>query len=180
MADDIESQRAANLARIVSRGLEACQHPGREADSELDILLQGPHGRAIALGILDYAVTTTAAVKRGAKLWRPFGEKENLLYELVSDRSAIGLRRVKNLLDAGWDPNLTLPGNNRTALMRVTNNWTPGNKEMVEMLMAAGADATLTSVSGQSALDYAPTIMRNYINGYVTDPRYKRRSDLAS
>ncbi|HLW73946.1 MAG TPA: ankyrin repeat domain-containing protein [Gammaproteobacteria bacterium] len=163
----IESQRIANLTRIIARALEACEKPGTEADRELEMLLIGPHARTVALGILEFRSAALSAIKRGARLWLPFGGREHLLYELVSDRSYLGIQRVKNLLEAGWDPNLALPGSNRTALMQVANNWTPGNKEMAELLLAAGADASLASVSGQTALDYAPTIMRNFIKGYV-------------
>lgn len=169
--DDIEisRKRAANLTRVISRGLTACTQEGTEADRELEMLLTGPHARAVALGILEFQAATAKAVARGARLWLPFGDKANLLYELVSDKTELGIQRVKNLLDAGWDPNLRLPGSDRTALMQVTNNWAPNNRTLVSLLLAAGADAKLTSVSGQTALDYAPTVMRDYIRAFIRD-----------
>lgn len=171
--DDVEvsRKRAANLTRIVARGLSACSQEGPAADVELDMLLSGPHAKAVALGILEYPTATAKAVARGARLWLPFGHKANLLYELVADKSELGIARVKNLLDAGWDPNLKVPGSDRTPLMQVTHNWAPANRALVSLLLAAGADADLTSVSGQTALDYAPTVMRNYIRAFQEDVR---------
>lgn len=169
--DDVEisRKRAANLTRVISRGLTACSQEGAAADTELEMLLAGPHAKAVALGILEFQSATAKAVARGARLWLPFGDKANLLYELVSDKTELGIQRVKNLLDAGWDPNLRLPGSHRTALMQVTHNWAPNNRTIVSLLLAAGADAGLTSVSGQTALDYAPTVMRDYIHAFIRD-----------
>lgn len=169
--DDLEisRKRAANLTRVISRALTACSQEGAAADTELEMLLSGPHARVVALGILEFQSATSKAVARGARLWLPFGDKANLLYELVSDKSELGVQRIKNLLDAGWDPNLKLDGSHRTALMQVTHNWAPSNRAIVSLLLAAGADADLTSVSGQTALDYAPTVMRNYIQAFLRD-----------
>jgi len=169
--DDLEisRKRAANLTRIISRALTACSQEGTAADIELEMLLNGPHARVVALGILEFQSATSKAVARGARLWLPFGDKANLLYELVTDKSELGIQRVKNLLDAGWDPNLKIAGSDRTALMQVTNNWAPNNRTLVSLLLAAGADARLTSVSGQTALDYAPTVMRDYIHAFIRD-----------
>jgi len=166
---EIARKRAANLTRVISRGLSACTQAGPQADAELEMLLTGPHAKAVALGILEFSAATAAALARGARLWLPFGAKENLLYDLVTDKSELGIQRVKNLLDAGWDPNLKMPGNQRTALMQITNSWAPGNRALVSLLLAAGADADATSVSGQTALDYAPTVMRNYIRAFLAD-----------
>ena len=166
---EIERKRIANLTRVISRALDACGQMSREADAELEMLLTGPHAKAVALGILEFHTATAQAFARGARLWHPFGGKENLLYELVADRSDLGIKRVKNLLDAGWDPNLALPGSNRTALMQVANNSGSGNRTLVSLLLAAGADVKLTSVSGQTALDYAPLVMRNFISAFLMD-----------
>lgn len=166
---EIERKRAANLTRIVGRGLNACAQENAAGDVELNMLLTGPHARIVALGILGSPSASAQAVARGARLWAPFGEKANLLYELVADRSEIGIQRVKNLLDAGWDPNLKIEGSNRTAIMQVTNSWSPSTRAMVSLLIAAGADVGSESVSGQTALDYAPTTMRNYIRAFIEE-----------
>lgn len=166
---EIERKRNANLTRVISRGLTACTQANAQGDAELEMLMNGPHAKAVVLGILEFHAATLTAVARGVRLWLPFGAKENLLYDLVTDKSELGIQRVKNLLDAGWDPNLTLPGSGRTALMQVTNNWAAGNRAMVSLLLAAGADAGAASVSGQTALDYAPTVMRNYIRAMLND-----------
>ena len=169
--DDVEisRMRSANLMKVVSRALGACEQADRDADAELEMLLTGPHAKAVVLGILEHHKATAKAVDRGARLWLPFGNKESLLYDLVADRSHLGIKRVKNLLDAGWDPNLALPGSMRTALMQVANNSGAENRTLVSLLLAAGADADLKSVSGQTALDYAPTVMRNFIGAFLMD-----------
>ena len=110
-----------------------------------------------------------SALLRRVKLWLPFDAPENLLYELVADRSDTGVRRVKNLLDAGWDPNLPVANTKRTALMQVATAWNPVNRDLAAMLLAAGADPELTSVGGQTALEYAPVSMRNFIRAFVED-----------
>jgi hypothetical protein len=166
---EIERKRAQNLARVISRALEACTRADKTGDADLEILLTGPHARVVTLGILEFQPQTFQAVARDARLWLPYGDKANLLYELVGDRSRLGLHRVKNLLDAGWDPNLTQTGTQRTALMQVVNNWTPENRTLVSMLLAAGADAKLASASGQTVLDSAPHTMRNFIQALVMD-----------
>lgn len=166
---EIERKRAANLTRVISRGLQACTQANAQGDAELEMLLNGPHAKVVVLGILEFSAHTATALSRGGRLWLPFGGKEHLLYDLVADRSELGIQRVKNLLDAGWDPNLTLPGSGRTALMQVTNNWAEGNRALVSLLLAAGADAGMSSVSGQTALDYAPTVMRNYIRAFAAE-----------
>ena len=166
---EIERQRIQNLARIISRALEACMRADKAGDADLEILLTGPHAKAVALGILEFQSETFQAVARGARLWLPFGSKENLLFDLAADRSRLGITRVKNLLDAGWDPNLVQEGTKRTALMQVVNNWTPENRTLVSMLIAAGADAKLASASGQTVLDSAPQTMRNFIQALMLD-----------
>jgi hypothetical protein len=158
-----------NLTRIVARGLEACTREDREADTELEILLTGPHGKYVVLGILEFALQTKAALKRSARLWHPFGGKEHLLIDLVADRSRIGILRVKNLLEAGWSPNYSLPGTGRTALMQVMNNWTPENRTLVSMLLAAGADTTKPSAAGTTVYDSAPTVMRDFIRNTLQE-----------
>lgn len=165
----IERARMRNLTRVIARALEACTADGPEADAELKILLNGPHAKPVVLGILEFAPQTRAAVKRGAPLWQPFGGKEYLLYELVADRSRLGLVRVKNLLDAGWDPNHALPGTGRTALMQVVNGWADSNRTLVAMLLAAGADTTQASASGITVFDDAPTVMREFIRTALAD-----------
>lgn len=166
---EIERKRIQNLARVISRALEACTRADKSGDADLEILLTGPHGRAVTLGILEFQPQTFQAIARDARLWLAFGSKENLLYDLVTDRSRLGIHRVKNLLDAGWDPNLVQPGTKRTALMQVVNNWTPENRTLVSMLIAAGADAKLASASGQTVLDSAPQTMRNFIQALIMD-----------
>ncbi|HEV2111053.1 MAG TPA: hypothetical protein VGT99_06855 [Gammaproteobacteria bacterium] len=166
---EIERKRIQNLARVIARALEACTRADKAGDLELEMLLTGPHAKAVTLGILEFAAQTSQAVSRGARLWQAFGGKENLLYDLVADRSRLGIHRVKNLLDAGWDPNLAQPGTGRTALMQVVNNWTPENRTLVSMLIAAGADPKLASASGQTVLESAPLTMRNFIQALVMD-----------
>jgi ankyrin repeat protein len=55
---------------------------------------------------------------------------------------------------------------------------------MVSLLIAAGADIESESVSGQTALDYSPTTMRNYIKTYAEemerDPTTRRGRKLAN
>ncbi len=183
---EIERKRASNLTRVISRGLTACSQADAQGDADLEMLLNGPHAKVVVLGILEFSTATASAIARGARLWQPFGGKEHLLYDLVTDKSELGIQRVKNLLDAGWDPNHALPGSGRTALMQVTNNWAESNRAMVSLLLAAGADAGMSSVSGQTALDYAPTVMRNYIRAFAADVaqdttnRTGRRRALAS
>ena len=166
---EIARKRASNLTRVITRALDACAHSNSQGDAELEMLLNGPHAKVVVLGILEFQAATAAALTRGARLWLPFGGKEHLLYDLVTDKSELGIQRVKNLLDAGWDPNHALPGSGRTALMQVTNNWADGNRAMVSLLLAAGADSGMSSVSGQTALDYAPTVMRNYIRAFAAE-----------
>jgi len=166
---EIERQRIQNLARVIARALEACARADKPGDIELEMLLTGPHAKAVTLGILEFAVQTSQAISRGARLWLPFGGEENLLYDLVADRSRLGIHRVKNLLDAGWDPNLAQHGTKRTALMQVVNNWTPENRTLVSMLIAAGADPTIASASGQTVLESAPLAMRNFIQALLLD-----------
>jgi hypothetical protein len=87
----------------------------------------------------------------------------------VDDRSDEGMRRVKNLLDGDWDPNLAIPGTKRTPLMQVTMAWNPRNRDLVAMLLAAGASVEARSAGGQTALDYAPVAMRNFIQSFLLD-----------
>lgn len=166
---EIERLRQRNMSKVTSRALDACLKDNEAARVELEILLAGPHGKAVTLAVLEVAAATQAAVKRDAPLWRPFGPKEAFLYELIADRSDAGIRRVKNLLDAGWDPNLTVEGTQRTALMQVTTSWNPTNRDLAGMLLAAGADPNARSAGGQTALDYAPVSMRNFIQNFVRD-----------
>lgn len=166
---DIERMRARNQAKIAARALDACAHENAETDAELEILLNGPHARAVCLAILEVPAAIRAAVKRGVRLWLPFGGEENLLYELIADRSFTGIQRVKNLLDAGWDPNKAVPGTQRTALMQVATTWNPVNRDLVALLLAAGANIEIRSVGGQTALDYAPVAMRNFIRSFLMD-----------
>lgn len=166
---EIERMRGRNLSRMTARALEACALDNPSTQAELDILLNGPHGKLVCLAILDVASATREAVRRHAPLWVPFGERAHLLCELVADHSIKGVIRVKNLLDAGWDPNLSLPGSSRTALMALTNGWNPMNRDLVALLLAAGADPEARSVGGQTALDYAPLPMRNFIHAFLLD-----------
>lgn len=168
-AEEIERLRLQNLARVTQRALDACSRDTEPAKVELEILLTGPHGQAVALALLEVAAATRAVVKRNAPIWRPFGAREVLLYELVLDHSDVGIRRVKNLLDAGWDPNLAVEGTHRTALMQVTNSWSQANRDLAALLLAAGADPRARSVGGQTALDYAPVSMRNFIQNFIRD-----------
>jgi len=169
--DDAQSERARmrNYTRIIARALDACTSDRPEAGTELEFLLSGPHARPVVLGILEFLPQTKAALKRGARLWLPFGGKEYLLYELATDRSRLGLLRIKNLLEAGWDPNHALPGTKRTALMQAINGWTPENRTLVAMLLAAGADTTQASASGMTVFDDAPTVMRAFIDSALKD-----------
>jgi hypothetical protein len=177
---EIERARLRNLTRVIARALDACTTDSQDAGAELEFLLSGHHAKHVVLGILDFLPQTKAALKRGARLWLPFGGKEYLLYELVSDRSRLGVVRVKNLLEAGWDPNHALPGTKRTALMQVVNGWAPVNRELVAMLLAAGADTTQASASGMTVFDDTPTVMREFIRTTLTelkqDPTGRKRA----
>jgi len=166
---DIQAMRIRNAAKITARALDACAHDKPETLVELDILLNGPHAQAVGLAILDSAFASRAAVRRGVPIWKPFGSKEQLLYDLMGDHSDEGMRRVKNLLDAGWDPNLALPGTSRTPLMQVTMAWNPRNRDLAAMLLAAGANPEARSAGGQTALDYAPLAMRNFVQSFLLD-----------
>jgi hypothetical protein len=166
---EIERLRAQNKSRIASRALAACSRENDDTTAELDILLNGQHAKEVALAILDVPAATRDAVRRRVPLWLPFGSEAHLLYELVTDRTIAGVIRVKNLLDAGWNPNLALPGSGRTALMHISTAWNDINRDLVAMLLAAGADADTKSAGGQTALDYAPLAMRNFIHAFQMD-----------
>src|SRR5262245_57911923 len=142
---EIERLRAKNMNKVTQRALDACLKDTEASKVELDILLAGPHAQACVLAILDVAAAAQMAMRRALPLWKPFGPKQNFLYELITDHSDTGVRRVKNLLDAGWDPNLTIEGTNRTALMQVTNAWNPTNRDLAAMLLAAGAKPDMRS-----------------------------------
>ncbi|MGE5625867.1 MAG: hypothetical protein ACM3ZT_10005 [Bacillota bacterium] len=166
---EIERLRARNISKVTARALDACLKENEAAKVELEILMNGPHGRIVVLAILDSPAAAQAAMRRGAELWKPFGPKESFLYELVLDHSDVGVRRVKNLLDNGWDPNLKMEGTQRTALMQVTNAWNPINRDLVAMLLVAGADPEARSAGGQTALDFAPVSMRNFVQNFIRD-----------
>lgn len=166
---EIERMRAKNITKVTARALDACLKENEAAKVELDILLNGPHGRVVVLAILEVTTAAQSAMRRGCELWKPFGPKESFLYELITDHSDTGVRRVKNLLDAGWDPNLAMDGTQRTALMQVTNAWNPVNRDLAAMLLAAGANPEARSVGGQTALDFAPVSMRNFIQSFLRD-----------
>lgn len=166
---EIERLRSKNMTKVTSRGVDACLKDNEASRVELEILLNGPHAKAVVLAILDVSEATQAAMKRAAPIWRPFGPKEAFLYELVTDRSDQGVRRVKNLLDAGWDANLKVDGTQRTALMQVTNSWNPTNRDYASLLLAAGADPDARSAGGQTALDFAPVSMRNFVQNFMRD-----------
>ena len=166
---DIQSLRERNTSRLTKRALQSCLQTGEDSIAELVTMLNGHHARAIAQAILDDAPACRAAVRRDVPLWLPYGERANLLYELVTDDSDRGVKRVKNLLDAGWNPNLPVDGTMRTPLMQVTNSWNPVNRDLAAMLLAAGANPDAQSVSGQTALDFAPVPMRNFIQSFVRD-----------
>ncbi len=166
---EIERLRAKNMQKVTSRGVEACLKDNEASRVELDILLGGPHAQAVVLAILDVAEAARAAQRRDLPLWKPFGPKENFLYELVTDRTDLGVRRVQNLLDAGWNPNYAVEGTQRTALMQVTNAWNPTNRHLAAMLLAAGADPDARSAGGQTALDFAPVSMRNFVQTFMRD-----------
>ena len=166
---EISRLRAKNMQKVTQRALDACLKDNEASKVELEILLAGPHGQACVLAILDVSAATQMAINRVLPLWKPFGPKENFLYELVTDRSDTGVRRVKNLLDAGWDPNLTIEGTHRTALMQVTTSWNPVNRDYAAILLAAGAKPDMRSAGGQTALDYAPVSMRNFVQNFMRD-----------
>ena len=166
---DIQDLRNRNAAKIAARALDACAHDKPETQVELDILLKGPHAKAVGMAILDSAFATRAALRRSIPIWLPFGNREQFLYDLVGDHTDEGMRRVKNLLDAGWDPNLAMPGTHRTPLMQVTMAWNPRNRDIAAMLIAAGAKVDARSAGGQTALDYAPVAMRNFIQHFMQD-----------
>lgn len=167
--DDIERMRSRNMSKVTARALDACLKENEASRVELEILLAGPHARAVVLAILDVAAATQSVMRRKLPLWQPFGPRENFLYDLITDHSDRGVVRVKNLLDAGWDPNLAVEGTHRTALMQVTNAWNPINRDLAAMLLAAGADPEARSVGGQNALDFAPVSMRNFIQSFMRD-----------
>ena len=169
--DDAEAERlrAQNISKVTRRALDACLKDTEASRVELDILLAGPHGQACVLAILDVAAATQTAMRRAVAIWKPFGPKENFLYELVTHRTDNGVRRVKNLLDAGWDPNLVIEGTHRTALMQVTNAWNSVNRDFAAMLLAAGAKPGMQSAGGQTCLDFAPVSMRNFVQNFMRD-----------
>lgn len=169
--DDAEAERlrARNISKVTKRALDACLKYSDTSRAELEILLAGPHGQACVLAILDVAAATQTVMRHAVALWKPFGPKENFLYELVTHRTDNGVRRVKNLLDAGWDPNLTIEGTQRTALMQVTNAWNPVNRDFAAMLLAAGAKPEMQSAGGQTCLDFAPVSMRNFVQNFMRD-----------
>ncbi|HEY4127723.1 MAG TPA: hypothetical protein VGN70_06720 [Gammaproteobacteria bacterium] len=166
---EIEKLRAKNMTKVTSRGVDACLRDNEASRVELEILLNGPHAKSVVLAILDLSTAAQAAMKRALPIWQPFGPKENFLYELVTDRSDQGVRRVKNLLDAGWDPNMKVDGTQRTALMQVTNSWNPVNRDYAAMLLAAGAKPEMQSAGGQNCLDFAPVSMRNFVQNFMRD-----------
>ena len=168
-SNDADSMRQRNAAKIAARALDACAHDKPETKTELEILLNGPHARAVGFAILDSAFATRAAIRRNIPIWLPFGTKEQLLYELVGDHSEESMKRVKNLLDGGWDPNLSMPGTHRTPLMQVTMAWNPRNRDLAAMLLAAGAKPESRSAGGQTALDFAPVAMRNFVQSFLRD-----------
>src|SRR5689334_13386310 len=100
---DIQSLRERNTERLTKRALHSCLQPGEDSLAELVTMLNGHHARSIALAILDDAPACRAAVRRDIPMWLPFRERASLLYELVTDHSDRGVKRVKNLLDAGWN-----------------------------------------------------------------------------
>ena len=167
--NDIQSLRERNTSRLTKRALQSCLQQGEDSLAELVTMLNGHHARSIAHAILDDAPACRAAVRRDIPIWLPFGERANLLYELVTDHSDRGVKRVKNLLDGGWNPNLAVDGTLRTALMQVTNSWNPISRDLAAMLLAAGARPDSQSVSGQTALDFAPVPMRNFIQSFMRD-----------
>lgn len=167
--EDIQALRNRNAAKIAARALDACAHDKPETTVELDILLKGPHGQSVAHAIMDSAFAVRSAMRRGIQFWLPLGPKEQLLYDLVGEHSDVAMLRVKNLLDAGWDPNLSIPGTQRTALMQVTMAWNPRNRDIAAMLLAAGANPDARSAGGQTALDYAPVAMRNFVQSFLRD-----------
>lgn len=166
---DIQSMRQRNTSKLVKRALQACIQSGEESLAELVTMLNGHHAQAVVLAILDDAPASRAAIRRDVPLWLPYSARANLLYELITDQSDRGVRRVKNLLDGGWDPNLAVEGTLRTPLMQVTNAWNPTARDLAAMLLAAGANPDVRSVGGQTALDFAPVSMRNFIQSFVRD-----------
>ena len=166
---DVQAMRNRNAAKIAARALDACAHDKPETTVELDILLKGPHAEAVAHAIIDSAFAVRAAIRRGIQFWVPLGAKEQLLYDMMDDRTDVGMLRVKNLLDGGWDPNLAISGTLRTPLMQVTMAWNPRNRDLAAMLLAAGANPDARSAGGQTALDYAPVAMRNFVQSFMRD-----------
>jgi len=63
----------------------------------------------------------------------------------------------------------TLPVERPEELMQVTMAWNPRNRDIAAMLIAAGAKVDARSAGGQTALDYAPVAMRNFIQHFMQD-----------
>lgn len=67
---------------------------------------------------------------------------------------------LKEILEAGADPNLSDDGDNVTPLHHAV---TAGSLEIVELLLAAGANPKSKDICGQSPLDCAKKLKRGEI-----------------
>jgi uncharacterized protein len=100
------------------------------------------------------------AVKRGADIHAADKNGVTALHHAVRFRSPAA---VKTLLEHGADVNRACRRNGSTALHRaVTQTGAPGTagrteaaKEIVELLLAAGADSAIKNKIGKRPIDYA-------------------------
>lgn len=107
----------------------------------------------------DQRQRLTAAIKRGVDIHECDKNGVTPLHHAVRFRSPVA---VKTLIEYGADVNCACRRNGSTPLHRaVTNTGAPGTadkahraKEIVEILLAAGADPTIENKSGKQPIDY--------------------------
>jgi len=98
--------------------------------------------------------------------------EEDICEELIYCAMENKTEQAEILLDAGASPNFT-GGDARTPLITAAAE---GYAEMVALLLQYGADATKTSKSGNTALDYANFYDHHEVAEVLTDPYLYRGS----
>ena len=130
---------SADLARLfVERGLEVDAE-----DGDGHTALRYAARNEPSLDLLD------ALVEAGANV--DHTSRTGITALTAACRHAESLPTVRRLLELGADPNL-VPKNRVSGLMKAAGNRVP---EMVELLLAHGADPTYRGKAGESALDVA-------------------------
>lgn len=107
----------------------------------------------------DQRQRLTAALKRGVDIHECDKNGVTPLHHAVRFRSPVA---VKTLIEYGADVNCACRRNGSTPLHRaVTHTGAPGTadkarqaKEIVEILLAAGADPTIENKSGKQPIDF--------------------------